>query len=173
MNTQTQTRRSHGRFPTITASRTLYAAAVRAAVEAVPDPEYPGVGIGELGMVHSVVVDDMGDADIVLVPTFLGCPALDFIAADVRAAAVGVDGVRHVDVSWARDVAWSSVRITRRARDVMAGELAVAVPDTEGRAMCPVCGHDDLQAVSEFGPTMCRRIARCPACRNPIEVVRS
>jgi ring-1,2-phenylacetyl-CoA epoxidase subunit PaaD len=155
-----------------TADTAVDAAAVRAAVEAVPDPEYPGVGIGDLGMVHSVEVDDDGLAGIVLVPTFLGCPALELIAADVRAAAETVPGVRAAHVNWARDQHWSSVRITSRARRIMADELAVAVPDAAGRAVCPVCGNDDLEPVSDFGPSPCRRISRCPACRNPIEVVR-
>jgi len=145
---------------------------LRATVEAVPDPEYPGVGVGELGIVESVTADAGGNVEIVLVPTFLGCPALDLIASDVTAAAKAIPWVRNADVRWARDVAWSSVRITGRARAFMADELAVAVPDTAGRAVCPVCGHDALEAVSDFGPTPCRRIARCPACRNPIEVVR-
>jgi ring-1,2-phenylacetyl-CoA epoxidase subunit PaaD len=145
---------------------------LRAAVEAVPDPEYPGVGIGDLGIVASVAADADGNVEIVLVPTFLGCPALDLIAADVTTAARTVPWVRHAEVRWARDVAWSSVRISARARTVMADELAVAVPDVAGRAVCPVCGHDTLEPVSDFGPSPCRRIARCPECRNPIEVVR-
>jgi ring-1,2-phenylacetyl-CoA epoxidase subunit PaaD len=155
----------------ITQTRTL-ADEARIAVEAVPDPEYPGVGIGELGMVHSVTADEDGDVEVVLVPTFLGCPALELIASDVRAAVELLPGVRRANVHWARDQQWSSVRITAKARSVMADELAVAVPDAAGGVVCPVCGHESLEPVSDFGPTMCRRIARCPSCRNPVEVVR-
>jgi ring-1,2-phenylacetyl-CoA epoxidase subunit PaaD len=156
-----------------TATAQLLDVDVRAAVEAVPDPEYPGVGIGELGMVHSVEIDDDGDVEVVLVPTFLGCPALDLIRADVTQAVMAVPGVRRAAVQWAKDVQWSSVMITGAARRLMADELAVAVPDLAGRTVCPVCGHEELEPVSDFGPSMCRRIARCPSCRNPIEVVRS
>ncbi len=146
---------------------------VRAAVEAVPDPEYPGIGIGDLGIVDDVRVDSDGRVEVELVPTFLGCPALDLIARDVAAAASAVPLVRRVDVRWARGIAWSPVRISSRARRTMADELTVAVPEPTGHVWCPVCGHDGVDAVSDFGPSPCRRIARCPQCRNPIEVVRA
>jgi ring-1,2-phenylacetyl-CoA epoxidase subunit PaaD len=156
----------------VNATAQLLEVDLRAAVEAVPDPEYPGVGIGELGMVHSVEMDDDGDVEVVLVPTFLGCPALDLIRADVSEAVLAVPGVRRAAVHWAKDVQWSSVMISGPARRLMADELAVAVPDVSGRTVCPVCGHEGLEPVSDFGPSMCRRIARCPSCRNPVEVVR-
>jgi ring-1,2-phenylacetyl-CoA epoxidase subunit PaaD len=168
---RTQTRRVSRLSAPRNASRKT-ADAVRAAVEAVPDPEYPGVGIGELGMVDSVTIEDDGGVEVVLVPTFLGCPALDLIEADARAAAGAVPGVGRVAVHWARDVMWSSVRIIGRARQFLADELTVAVPDVGGATICPVCGHEALEPVSDFGPSPCRRIARCPSCRNPVEVIR-
>jgi ring-1,2-phenylacetyl-CoA epoxidase subunit PaaD len=148
------------------------AEAVRTAVAAVPDPEYPGVGIGELGMVEAVDADDDGRVEVVLVPTFLGCPALDLIRADVAAAARTVTGVRTVEVHWDKGAAWAPVRITPRGRRLLAEDLAVAVPTPSGAVRCPVCAAEGVEVVSEFGPSLCRRVARCPACRNPVEVVR-
>ena len=64
-------------------------ARLTAAVEAVCDPEYPGVTIVDLGIVERIELDHEGRAEIDLVPTMLGCPALAEIDADVSAAAAG------------------------------------------------------------------------------------
>jgi len=62
----------------------------------VCDPEYPEVTIAELGILERVSSSDGGSTvRIELVPTMLGCPALDVIARDVtdaaRAACAGAD----------------------------------------------------------------------------------
>jgi ring-1,2-phenylacetyl-CoA epoxidase subunit PaaD len=80
--------------------------------------------------------------------------------------------VEAVEVRWRKDVSWSPARISARARQVLAEEMTVAVPGPGGAVRCPVCGQAGVRAVSEFGPSPCRRVARCSACRNPVEVVR-
>ena len=63
-------------------------AAVVEAVSSVCDPEYPEITIAELGILERVSASDDGSmVRIELVPTMLGCPALDLIARDVRTAA--------------------------------------------------------------------------------------
>ncbi|MFL6113098.1 MAG: metal-sulfur cluster assembly factor, partial [Catenulispora sp.] len=65
---------------------TLDLAALEAAAAGVPDPELPVVTIGELGIVRGVSVADDGVIEVRLTPTYVGCPATEAIAADVRAA---------------------------------------------------------------------------------------
>jgi ring-1,2-phenylacetyl-CoA epoxidase subunit PaaD len=55
---------------------------------------------------------------------------------------------------------------------VLAGEFTVAVRGRDGGVICPVCGSRDVEDRSEFGATLCRSLAWCAACRNPVEVVR-
>lgn len=144
-------------------------------VRAVPDPELAGVGIGDLGLVHDVRVDEAtGAVEVDLVPTFLGCPALGVIERDVRAAALGVDGATSVAVRFLTAPAWTPARISARGRAQLA-ELGIAVDTGRTRLVsvtCPVCGATRLRPVSEAGPTACRSVAWCDSCRNPVEVVR-
>ncbi len=145
----------------------------RTAAAAVEDPEFPGVTVEHLGMLQAVRVDDdSGEVEVDLLPTFLGCPALDAIAADVREALTGLAGVRQVRVTFVSEPAWTPERITSEGRRRLAAEFTVAVPGASGSPPCPVCGSAALEPRSPFGPTACRAIAYCPDCRNPVEVIR-
>jgi ring-1,2-phenylacetyl-CoA epoxidase subunit PaaD len=145
------------------------AQAVRAAVAAVDDPELPGVSIVELGLLERLVVDD-GAVTIGLIPTFSGCPALSVIAERVEAAAMTVEGVRGVDVTFLDAPAWSVERISGTARERLAAGLTIAV-ERDGRAPCPRCGAETVEQ-SMFGPTRCRAVHRCPGCGEVVEVMR-
>ncbi len=154
-------------------------AAVFEAVSTVCDPEYPEITIAELGILERVSVSNASSAvRIELIPTMLGCPALDVIADDVTAAArsacVGSDV--SVDVVFVADPVWTPDRIAPGAVSFLASEYSVAVRRSQSdravpTATCPICGHDALEHRSDFGPTPCRSVEWCPSCRNPIEVV--
>jgi ring-1,2-phenylacetyl-CoA epoxidase subunit PaaD len=153
------------------------AAAVRDAVAAVPDPELPTVTIGMLGMVLDVAVEG-GTAIIDLLPTFIGCPATEFITADVKAAALDVPGIRGVEVRLRMSPAWTADRITSEGREALKG-FGIAPPQRDrlpvlgiaGRSSptCPYCGSADTQMTNAFGPTPCRALHQCNACANPFE----
>ncbi len=72
--------------------------AVRSAIEQVQDPEIHR-GLGELGMVRDLNVDD-GVVDVTIALTIPGCPLKDTLISDVTAAAMSVDGVASVDVTF-------------------------------------------------------------------------
>ena len=146
---------------------------VRAIVAAVDDPEYPGVSIADLGILESVRVDpEESTVTVDLVPTFLGCPALEVIAHDVERAASTVPGVKSVLVNFIADPLWSIERITDRGRELLAGEYTVAVPPKLGEPSCPVCSAPSIEIRSPFGATACRAIGYCKSCLNPLEVMR-
>jgi ring-1,2-phenylacetyl-CoA epoxidase subunit PaaD len=139
---------------------------VREALADVPDPEIPVVSVVDLGMVHRI---DMTDARIRvdLLPTFIGCPALDVIRATVedRLAEFG----RPVDVRFTYDVPWTSDRITSAGRQRLR-ESGFAPPDDDVRDLCcPWCGSANVSLDNLFGPTQCRSVHYCRACRQPFE----
>ncbi len=72
--------------------------AVRTAIEQVQDPEIHR-SLGELGMVRDLDVTD-GRVSVLVALTIPGCPLKDQLNADVTAAALSVDGVTSVDVSF-------------------------------------------------------------------------
>ncbi len=147
------------------------ASAVRNAAAAVCDPEFPGITIEDLGVLEDVRVGPGGVVSVDLLPTFLGCPALDVIAGDVEAAVATVPGVGDVSVRYLTAPAWTPERITAKGRDKLAAEFTVAIRRRD-ELSCPVCTSTAVEDVSPFGPTACRAVAYCPECRNPIEVMR-
>jgi ring-1,2-phenylacetyl-CoA epoxidase subunit PaaD len=141
----------------------------------VHDPEIPSVTIVEMGMVHQVQAQ-AASVKVVLAPTFSGCPALDFIKAQV-ASALRAAGFEQVDVQMDPTLAWSSDRIQPGAREKMK-QIGLAPPLEHGGhferfidlpVVCPYCGSVDTIEKNDFGPTLCRAIFYCNHCRQPFE----
>jgi ring-1,2-phenylacetyl-CoA epoxidase subunit PaaD len=157
-------------------------AAIMDALAQVPDPEMP-ISIVDLGLVESVDVVD-AHVSIVLLPTFVGCPALDMIRNDVVAKVGEVEGVDVVAVDYVYDPPWTVDRITDAGRASLK-EHGVTVPASGGRLdvpghrgevtlttsaiPCPFCDSRSTRMDSAFGPTRCRMIYYCDACGNSFE----
>jgi ring-1,2-phenylacetyl-CoA epoxidase subunit PaaD len=140
-------------------------AAVRLALRDVADPEIPVVSVLDLGMVERVDVAD--DAiHVELLPTFVGCPAVDVIKAAV-ADRLSVFG-RPVVVETTFRVPWTSDRITASGKAKLRAS-GFAPPSGEAAVRCPYCGSADVALDNLFGPTQCRSLRYCRACRQPFE----
>lgn len=136
--------------------------AVRAALAEVPDPEIPALSIVDLGLVEQVTVADTA-IGVELLPTFIGCPALDAIrdAVAVRLAPFG----RPVHVHYSYTVPWTTDRMTPVATEALRAS-GIAPP---GARACPWCGSTDVVRENLFGPTLCRSLHYCRRCRQPFE----
>jgi ring-1,2-phenylacetyl-CoA epoxidase subunit PaaD len=159
--------------------RTLTRAAVFQALAELPDPEIPVVSVVDLGLVHSVELDGRR-LRVELLPTFVGCPALDLIRRSVAERLAGMAPVVEVEMTFA--VPWTSDRITsegrRRLREsgfappgpAPAGDGPLfATIARRPEATCPWCGSADTTLENAFGPTLCRAIFFCDRCRQPFE----
>jgi ring-1,2-phenylacetyl-CoA epoxidase subunit PaaD len=136
--------------------------AVWAALAEVTDPEIPVVSVVDLGMVRSVELD--GERLWVeLLPTFVGCPALELIRGAVAARLAGMAPEVQVEMTFAEP--WTSERITADGRRKLR-DSGFAPP---GSAACPWCGSRDTALENPFGPTRCRAIFWCNHCRQPFE----
>jgi ring-1,2-phenylacetyl-CoA epoxidase subunit PaaD len=160
----------------------------------IPDPEMP-ISIVDLGLVENVRVQngsgegasvDRTRVEVTMLPTFVGCPALDMIASDVRAKVGALPGVSDVKVSWVFDPPWCVDRITIHGRDSLKAH-GVTVPEHGSHLQvpghdspqtvtlrisavpCPFCGSSSTYLDSAFGPTRCRTIYYCEKCRNSFE----
>jgi ring-1,2-phenylacetyl-CoA epoxidase subunit PaaD len=160
--------------------RTVSETEVWEALAEVPDPEIPVVSVVDLGLVHRVELE--GERlRVELLPTFVGCPALELIRESVAARLAGMAPVVEVEMTFA--VPWTSDRITadgrRRLRD--SGFAAPGPASGQDRrplfatiglrptAVCPYCGSDDARLENLFGPTLCRTLFWCNRCRQPFE----
>jgi ring-1,2-phenylacetyl-CoA epoxidase subunit PaaD len=150
---------------------------VWAALAEVPDPEIPVISLVDLGVVRDVAVD--GDrVTIEFTPTFLGCPALDAMRLRMDQAVRSLGG--DPDVRVVLDDSWSTDRITPAGRAKLrdagfappapreAGEPTLVQLQT-GAFRCPYCGSSDTHLENLFGPTPCRSIRYCDACKQPFE----
>jgi ring-1,2-phenylacetyl-CoA epoxidase subunit PaaD len=171
--------------------RVITESEVREALAEVPDPEIPVVSVVDLGLVHAVELDGVR-LRVELLPTFVGCPALDLIREAVAERLAGMAPVVEVEMTFA--VPWTSDRITaegrRRLRDSGFAPPENGLESAFGRrpgdsarqsravfatipirptATCPWCGSDDTALENLFGPTLCRTLFWCNRCRQPFE----
>ena len=72
------------------------------ALEEIPDPEIPVVSLVELGVIRSVDVEN-GHVRIEFTPTFLGCPALEFMKRAIEEKIPGAEVAVITDDSWSTD----------------------------------------------------------------------
>jgi ring-1,2-phenylacetyl-CoA epoxidase subunit PaaD len=163
----------------------------------IPDPEMP-ISIVDLGLVERVLMNGAtareaaseagAHVSVDCLPTFIGCPALDMIAGDIRAKVSKLPGVVSVNVNWLFDPPWTVDRITPAGRESLKQHgVTVPAPGSGNRLQvpahehpssvqlrtsaipCPFCGSTSTYLDSPFGPTRCRMIYYCDACRNSFE----
>ena len=144
-------------------------AQVRAALSEVPDPELPVLSVVDLGVVHRVEVDPHG-IRVAILPTFVGCPALEMIRAAI-AERLGAFGM-PVTVETTFEVPWTSDRISPAGRQALAA-VGIAPPSEPGAVRCPFCASASVVMDSAFGPTQCRSLFYCRGCRQPFEALKT
>jgi ring-1,2-phenylacetyl-CoA epoxidase subunit PaaD len=140
---------------------------VRRALATVMDPELPMVSVVDLGMVGAVEVGDGIRVD--LLPTFIGCPAIDLIRSAVadRLRWFG----RPVEVRASYAPPWSSDRITPAGLASLAA-AGIAPPTAGADVRCPYCASDRVVLDNAFGATQCRSLFYCRHCRQPFEAIK-
>ena len=147
------------------------------ALAEVPDPEIPAISVVDLGVVRDVRVEDER-VHVEFTPTFLGCPALEVMQAQMaeRIAALGAEP----DVEVVLDDSWSTDRITPEGREKLRAAGFAPPAPREAAApklvqlqsngfRCPYCGSRDTALENLFGPTPCRSLRYCRDCRQPFE----
>ena len=151
------------------------AAEVWAALAEVADPEIPVISIVDLGVVRDVHVE--GDrVHVDFTPTFLGCPALEFMRDQMAAKIEGLGA--EADVEVVMDDSWSTDRITPEGREKLRAAGFAPPAPREATApklvqlqstvfRCPYCNSTDTKLENIFGPTPCRSIRYCSSCRQP------
>ncbi len=145
------------------------------ALYSVKDPEIPTISVVDMGIITDVAVNADGVV-VTMTPTFVGCPAIDVMRADVQAAVEGM-GVDNVTVNVTFDVPWTTNRLTEAGKQALLKhglappqpydlELELTVLD---HMACPYCGSTNTELKSPFGPTLCRSLHYCHACLQAFE----
>ena len=146
----------------------------------VLDPEVPALSVRDLGIVRDVI--DHGDElEVVLTPTYSGCPATEVIEQSVLDA-LKADGLGPARATLRRAPAWTTDWISddgkRKLREYGIAPPAHVLPDggvpirimrREPAVPCPHCGSAQTERTSAFGSTACKSLHRCLDCREPFE----
>jgi ring-1,2-phenylacetyl-CoA epoxidase subunit PaaD len=154
--------------------------AIWEALAEVSDPEIPAISLIDLGVIRSVQLDG-GRLTVELLPTFVGCPAIEVMQRDIAERLRGMADEVEVRISFAEP--WTSDRITANGRERLRAS-GFAPPVSIGPApshddltelsvlsvaTCPYCGSRNTTLENPFGPTLCRAIYHCADCRQPFE----
>ena len=141
----------------------------------VPDPEIPVLTLCDLGILRDVQITADGIVEVILTPTYTGCPATAVIAADVEVAlrAAGVDRLQVRTVlapAWTTE--WMSQEGKNKLRDYGIAPPGACRAKKVGltlSARCPQCGSTRTREISRFGSTPCKSLWSCLACAEPFD----
>lgn len=158
-----------------------------AALDALTDPEIPVISLREMGILREVREGADGVTEVVITPTYSGCPAMSQIEDDVRTvlAGLGVPArvVTQLAPAWTTDWMSDPAREKLRAYGIAPPQCAapdrpgnvtavlrfVTRPVSEANVPCPHCGSSETTEISHFGSTACKAQYRCLACLEPFD----
>ncbi len=132
----------------------------------VMDPEIPVISVVDLGIVREVQ-DKGGALEVIITPTYTGCPATKEIEKDVRAA-LDENGFADAAMSISLSPAWTTEWISEKGRAQLK-EYGIAPPEGaagskrtlfggDAKVQCPRCGSRQTEQISEFGSTACKAL---------------
>jgi len=142
----------------------------------VPDPEVPVLSILDLGVVRGVHRTDDESVEIVITPTYSGCPAMDMISMGIRMKLLS-EGIRNIHIKTQLSPAWTTDWMSESGKQKLK-KYGIAPPvahDYDGlfgeepAIQCPQCGSMHTTLISQFGSTSCKALYRCEDCKEPFD----
>lgn len=151
---------------------------IQAILDTVTDPEIPVLAVTDMGIVRELNVDENGAIEVVITPTYSGCPAMQTIEVNIRAA-LQDNGFHNVKVTTVLSPAWTTDWLTEAGRQKL--KAYGIAPPQEGSAdkgalfgreravPCPRCDSTNTEMISQFGSTACKALHRCKDCLEPFD----
>lgn len=144
----------------------------------VCDPEIPVLTIEDLGIVRKLHWLEGDVLEVVITPTYSGCPAMNVIEVNIRAA-LQEGGFEKVKVTTILSPAWTTDWLSEEGRRKL-NSFGIAPPagaSADKKALmgehrvllCPHCGSDNTEMISQFGSTACKALFRCLDCLEPFD----
>ncbi|MCV2216879.1 1,2-phenylacetyl-CoA epoxidase subunit PaaD [Thauera sp. Sel9] len=153
---------------------------VWAALDHLTDPEIPVVTLRELGILRDIRETANG-IEVVITPTYSGCPAMGQIEDDVRASLqqAGIEArvITQLAPAWTTD--WMSEEAKAKLRAYGIAPPHTTPSDTSvirfvrrvdtRPVACPQCGSTNTILSSQFGSTACKALYKCLDCQEPFD----
>ena len=142
----------------------------------VHDPEIPVLFITDLGIVRDIKIDG-SEVEILITPTYSGCPAMDVIAMNIRMTLLQ-NGYKKIKITQQLSPAWTTDWMTENGRQKLKS-YGIAPPvgktfdseylSKEIKVECPQCKSVNTELLSQFGSTSCKALYRCNDCLEPFD----
>lgn len=144
----------------------------------VTDPEVPVLTITDLGIVRDVIVNNTA-IEVIITPTYTGCPAMDMIAMNIKLALVE-NGFQQVKVTSVLSPAWTTDWMSEAGKQKLKA-YGIAPPNPKQQVcsdalfavnegvQCPHCNSYHTHRISEFGSTACKSLYQCIDCKEPFD----
>jgi len=132
-------------------------------LDQVKDPEIPVLSLWDLGVLTDIEMTGDG-IQVIITPTYSGCPAMDVMRSDVDAA-LRAAGFENFSINTRLAPAWSTDMMSPEGRDKLR-DYGIAPPADNS---CPHCGSSNTRNVSEFGSTACKALYQCRDCNEPFD----
>ena len=146
-------------------------------LETVSDPEVPVLSIIDLGVVRDVVQTLTGSWDIIVTPTYTGCPAMDVMKINIRMALLAA-GFTNISIKEILSPAWNTAWMSEAGKQKLKA-YGIAPPQyekpttdafaKEQTVPCPLCNSGNTRLVSQFGSTACKALYQCNNCSEPFD----
>ena len=148
-------------------------------LEEVFDPEVPVLNVIDLGIVRDVVLHNEDETEVVITPTYSGCPAMDVIAMNIRITLATL-GFKNVKITQILSPAWTTDWMSEKGKQKLK-EYGIAPPNPRQQVCndklfapdeavpCPHCNSWHTHRVSEFGSTACKALYVCDDCKEPFD----
>lgn len=151
---------------------------IREILETVCDPEVPVLTIADLGIVRDVLIHQPFTADeeieIIITPTYTGCPAMDMIAMNIKMALLE-HGYKKIKITSVLAPVWTTDWMTETGKQKLK-EYGIAPPtgfkngiEQTQNISCPLCNSSNVKLVSQFGSTACKALYQCNDCKEPFD----
>lgn len=133
----------------------------------IPDPEIPVISLTDLGIIRDV--QWVGETlEVMVTPTYSGCPATSIINLDIETALRG-HGIEHITLKRQISPPWTTEWLTDTGRAKLEN-YGIAPPRTAGGPQhCPHCKSTSVEKISQFGSTPCKAQWRCQSCLEPFD----
>lgn len=156
----------------------------------ITDPEIPVITIAELGILRELRMASDEVLEVIITPTYNGCPAMHQIADDISAA-LYAQHIAHRIITTLTP-AWTTDWMTQGAKDKLR-EYGIAPPCTTANnpilatdtleipllmlannnidipVPCPRCNSTETTKTSHFGSTACKALYKCLSCEEPFD----
>ena len=147
-------------------------------LESVSDPEIPVLSVIDLGIVRDVILADEGQLEIVITPTYSGCPAMNTIEVNIRGV-LQDHGYDPIKVSTVLSPAWTTDWMSEAGRNKLQA-YGIAPPEPglvdkhalfadDKQVECPRCHSRNTQMIAQFGSTACKSLYKCTDCLEPFD----